>query len=72
MISVEKLPQNKEFSMHPSDGLGCDYGNNWNSIHYGKKRVTDIRIQVYIKYIRNNIIVTFFKRFLYCCFCLYS
>ena len=46
MTSSEKLPQNKAFSMHSSDGLGCDYGNNWNSIHYGKKRVSHIRIQV--------------------------
>ena len=32
--------------MYPSDGLGCDYGNNWNSVHYGKKKVTDVRVQV--------------------------
>ena len=72
MISVEKLPQNKEFSMHPSDGLGCDYGNNWNSIHYGKKRVSDIRIQVSKGVYEDNLLVTFFKGFLYCCICLYS
>lgn len=32
--------------MYPSDGLGCDYGNNWNSIHYGKKPISDVRVQV--------------------------
>lgn len=47
IFSQEKLPQNKDFSMYPSDGLGCDYGNNWNSVHYGKKAVSDIRIQVW-------------------------
>ena len=32
--------------MYPSDGLGCDYGNNWNSVHYGKVKKTDIRMQL--------------------------
>ena len=32
--------------MYPSDGLGCDYGNNRNSVHYGKEKKTDIRMQL--------------------------
>ena len=44
--SSHKLPKNEAFDAYPSDGLGCDYGNNWNSIHYGKTPRGDIAMQL--------------------------
>lgn len=43
--SVNGLPANKHFHME-SDGVGCDFGNNWNSLHYGKKKVSLIRLEL--------------------------
>ena len=32
--------------MYLSDGLGCDYGNNWNSAHYGNTIMSNIPISI--------------------------
>lgn len=29
-----------------SDGVGCDFGNNWNSLHYGKNKVSLVRLEL--------------------------
>ena len=29
-----------------SDGVGCDFGNNWSSLHYGKKPASLVRLEL--------------------------
>lgn len=29
-----------------SDGVGCDFGNNWNSLHYGKSKASLVRLEL--------------------------
>lgn len=40
-----KLPPNRNYKFE-SDGLGCTYDNNWNSIHYGTVHYSNIRINL--------------------------
>lgn len=45
MHSSRNLPLNTKYK-YKSDGLGCTYDNNWNSIHYGTTHYTNIRINL--------------------------
>ena len=45
MYSSRKLPLNNDYK-YESDGLGCTYDNNWNSVHYGITRYSNIRINL--------------------------
>lgn len=44
--STGNLPQNKHYNGIVSDGVGCDYGNNWNSVHYGKEKMSSVRLEL--------------------------
>lgn len=45
MHSSRNLPLNTKYK-YESDGLGCTYDNNWNSIHYGTTHYSNIRINL--------------------------